>query len=68
MYKSYNCTQNEHGLCEGIIMEKINDSKITKICMCQCHNSMYHIIRNTLAVLNQSNNLYNYNQNDFDKF
>ena len=54
--KSNNCIQNEHGACEGIVVEIINTSKITKICNCPCHNSMYNLIRNTLLAVNQRSN------------
>jgi hypothetical protein len=37
--------QNEHGLCEGEILEIVNSSKITRICGCQCHDSMYQLTR-----------------------
>jgi len=43
--KSDKCIQNEHGLCEGDKIEIINNSKITRICECQCHNNMYQLIR-----------------------
>ena len=44
-YKSENCTQNEHGLCEGNVTETIHGSKITRICQCQCHDNMYQLAR-----------------------
>jgi hypothetical protein len=53
MDKSAKCTQNEHNLCEGIIIEIISDSKITKICQCQCHDSMYQLVRRMQAVDSQ---------------
>jgi len=61
MDKSERCLQNEHGLCEGIIIpEIIKGSKITKFCNCPCHNSMYQLIRNTLAIVNQRNSYSDY--------
>jgi hypothetical protein len=64
--KSGNCFHNEHSLCEGVVIEIINDSKVTKICGCQCHNSMYQLIRKTLAVINQSNmDNFALNENDY---
>jgi hypothetical protein len=42
-YKSEKCMQNEHGLCEGEILQVANNSKITIICECQCHDSMYQL-------------------------
>jgi DNA-directed RNA polymerase subunit H (RpoH/RPB5) len=56
--KSEKCIQNEHGLCEGDVVEVIYDSKTTKICECQCHNNMYRLIRRMQAA-NSSNNSYN---------
>ena len=37
--------QNEHGICEGVIIETIDGSKITKICECQCYDSIYQLVR-----------------------
>ena len=37
--------QNEHGLCEGNVLETIHGSKITRICECQCHDNMYQLAR-----------------------
>ena len=56
--KSENCTQSEHGSCNGIeIVSITNGSKVTKVCSCQCHNNMYNLIKNTISV--QKNGLYN---------
>jgi len=44
-YKSENCIQNEHSLCEGNVTETIHGSKITRICQCQCHDNMYPLAR-----------------------
>lgn len=51
--KSEKCIQNEHGLCEGDIIQVTNGSKITKICECQCHNNMYQLIRKMQAASGQ---------------
>ena len=45
VHKSQKCSQNEHGICEGVIIETIDGSKITKICECQCHDSVYQLVR-----------------------
>ena len=60
--KSEHCTNNEHGSCEGIIKETVDSSIITKMCACQCHDSTYQLIRNTIAVINrdQRNNHYQF--------
>lgn len=66
MSKSGDCINNEHGACKGVIIENINSSTITKICTCQCHDSMYQLIRNTIAVINQSqrSNPYQFTHDD----
>jgi hypothetical protein len=51
--KSEKCIQNEHDLCEGEIIEIINDSKSTKICQCQCHNNMYKLVSRMQAANNE---------------
>ena len=60
MFKSDDCVNNEHGSCKGIIKESVDSSSITKVCACQCHDSTYHLVRNTLAAITQSqrNNPY----------
>lgn len=45
MHKSEECIQNEHGICEGITIRTIDGAQITKICECQCHDSMYQLVR-----------------------
>ena len=39
------CMQNELGLCEGNVLETIHDSKITRICECQCYDDTYRLTR-----------------------
>lgn len=48
--KSDDCVNNEHGSCKGIIKEAAD---LTKMCTCPCHDSMYQLVRNTIAVLNR---------------
>ena len=50
MEKSPNCARNEHSLCNGDIIEMAGGSKITKICQCQCHDSMYQLVRRIQTV------------------
>ena len=66
--KSDECIKNDHGLCKGIIKEMVNSLTKTKICACPCHDSMYHLIRNTLAVVNQNqrNNPYQFTHDNDD--
>ena len=49
MFKSDDCVNNEHGSCKGIIRETAD---LTKMCACPCHDSMYQLVRNTVAVTN----------------
>jgi hypothetical protein len=63
---------NEHGSCKGFIKEMIVDSSssssssssstVTKMCTCPCHDSMYQLVRNSIALVNQSqrNNPYQF--------
>jgi len=53
MKKSLKCTQQEHDLCDGDIVEIIVDSKSTQICDCECHNGMYKLVRRMQASINQ---------------
>jgi hypothetical protein len=53
VYKSEKCVQNEHGICEGITIETIDDSQITKMCECQCHDNMYKLAQRMQASNNQ---------------
>jgi hypothetical protein len=66
--KSEDCIRNDHGLCKGIIKEMINSFTKTKMCACPCHDSMYHLIRNTIAVVNQNqrNNPYQFTHDSDD--
>ena len=38
---------------DGDIVEIIVDSKSTQICDCECHNSMYKLVRRMQASINQ---------------
>jgi enolase len=42
-----------HIMCEGEILEIVNSSKITRICECQCHSSMYQLTRRMQAAKSQ---------------
>jgi hypothetical protein len=66
MVKSDECIKNDHGLCKGIIKEMVNSFTKTMICACPCHDSMYHLIRNTIAVVNQRNNPYQFTHDNDD--
>lgn len=49
MHKSEKCVQNEHGLCEDVTIEAADDSQITKMRECQCHDNMYKLAQRMLA-------------------
>ena len=53
MHKSVKCIQQEHASCDGDIVEIIDDSKITQICECECHNNMYKLVNRMQAAINQ---------------
>ena len=52
--KSTDCAGNNHGVCEGFFKEEIDSSQVTRVCTCPCHDSMYQLVRNTVALVNQS--------------
>lgn len=61
--KSSDCMKNDHGLCQGFNKETKSDSStITEMCACPCHDSTYQLIRNSVALVNQSarNNPYQF--------
>jgi hypothetical protein len=51
--KSANCLQQKHDLCHGDIIEIIDDSEMTRICECECHDNMYKLVRRMQAAINQ---------------
>ncbi len=55
MDKSVKCIQREHDLCDGDIIEIIDNSKTTRICECECHNSMYKLVRRMQSISKQLN-------------
>ncbi|MGI0037995.1 MAG: hypothetical protein ACRD99_06530 [Nitrososphaera sp.] len=53
--KSSDCLKNEHGQCQGFTMETgVDSSTNTHMCACPCHDPMYQLVRNSLALVNQS--------------
>jgi hypothetical protein len=52
--KSADCTENNHGKCQGFFKETVNESPVTRICACQCHDSTYQLVRNTVALITQA--------------
>ena len=53
MDKSVKCIQREHDLCDGDIIEIIDNSKTTRICECECNNIMYKLVRRMQPAINQ---------------
>lgn len=61
--KSNDCLKNDHGLCKGFTIEtSVDSSTNTQMCVCPCHDPMYQLIRNSLALVNQGerNNPYQF--------
>jgi hypothetical protein len=61
--KSSDCLKNEHGLCPGFTKEEHSSpSADTSMCACACHDPMYQLVRNSIALVNQSarNNPYQF--------
>lgn len=55
------CICNNHGDCKGLIMEK---KMLKNFCSCNCHDSSYQLIRNSIAFNNIENaSSYGMNQN-----
>ena len=59
MSKSDDCVNNEHGSCKGIMKEV----DLIKICACPCHDTMYQLVRNTMALVNQAERTNPFSQN-----
>ena len=53
------CVCNNHGDCKGLIIE---NEILRNFCSCNCHDSSYQLIRNSIAV-NNVENLGNYAMN-----
>ncbi|WP_148699975.1 hypothetical protein [Candidatus Nitrososphaera evergladensis] len=54
MAKSSDCVENNHGRCQGHFKEEMNGSQVTRMCACPCHDSMYQLVRNTVALMAQA--------------
>lgn len=52
--KSADCVENNHGICKGFFKEGSEPVIVTRICSCACHDSMYQLVRNTIALVNQA--------------
>ncbi|WP_415282611.1 hypothetical protein [Candidatus Nitrososphaera sp. FF02] len=54
MAKSADCTDSNHGKCQGHFKEEMNGSPVTRMCACPCHDSTYQLVRNTVAMIAQA--------------
>ena len=53
------CICNNHGDCKGLIIE---NEILRNFCPCNCHDSSYQLIRNSIAA-NSVENLGNFDMN-----
>lgn len=44
MNKSAKCMEQQHELCDGNVIEMVNNSSTTRICEYQCHDYLYKLI------------------------
>jgi hypothetical protein len=65
--KSADCVDNKHGLCKGFFKEGVEPTQVTRICACPCHDSMYQLVRNTIALVNQAERTNPFSQNYDDR-
>ncbi len=63
MTKSADCQENNHGVCKGFFNQEVESSQVTRVCACPCHDSMYQLVRNTIALVNQAERTNPFNQN-----
>ena len=49
--RSIYCIQQDHGNCNGIIINLNIKHDESKICNCQCHNNMYSLIKKAFLAL-----------------
>ena len=56
--RSIYCIQQDHGNCNGIIINLNIKHDESKICNCQCHNNMYSLIKKTFLALKNENDNY----------
>lgn len=52
--KSADCLENNHGKCQGYFKEEVKESPVTRVCACQCHDSTYQLVRNTIGLIAQA--------------
>lgn len=66
--KSADCAENNHGKCQGFFKETGGESPVTRMCACQCHDSTYQLVRNTVALITQAerSNPYYLASSDFN--
>jgi len=54
--RSIYCIQQDHGNCNGIIINLNIEHEESQICNCQCHNNMYSLIKKAFLALNNNDN------------
>jgi hypothetical protein len=54
--KSMYCIQQDHGNCNGIIINQDIKYDGSKICNCPCHNTLYRLIKKASVALSNREN------------
>lgn len=58
--RSFNCIQQDHSNCNGIIInlkKDDEDNEVITICSCPCHNNMYQLIKKASTALGINDNI-----------
>ena len=50
------CIQQDHGNCNGIIINQDIEYDGSKICNCPCHNSLYQLLKKASVALRHTEN------------
>lgn len=66
LLKSADCIEHNHGSCQGSFKETVDSLPVTRICACPCHDSMYQLVRNTIALVNQAEKSDPFRQAGYD--
>ena len=64
--KSADCIEHNHGKCQGSFRETVGSTPVTRICACPCHDSMYQLVRNTIALVNLAEKSNPFHQTGYD--
>ncbi len=57
------CICNNHGDCKGVI---IDADVLKNFCSCNCHDSSYQLVRNSIASNNMEKHGYSGTNQNFD--